>query len=103
MREQKDGMPFLSNFTLEQAGTKRIHIVMLDGIKDVKAIEIAAKGIQGVRFINPTQDISDLLGKYRMRTIYLLIISSALMLPLLFWRYGIKHGTLMMIPPVLTI
>lgn len=99
----KNIFPFLSYFILEKTGGETAHIVMLNNLKNIKAIEQATKDMDGISLINPVQNVSDLLEKYRVRAIYLLIISTVLMMPLLFWRYGIKHAMKMIVPPLLTV
>lgn len=99
----KSLFPFISYFMLDNVEQETVNIVMLNNINDMKALEQAGEGIEGVSFINPVQNISDLLKKYRIRALYLLAFSTVLMMPLLFWRYGLKHGSVMIIPPILTV
>lgn len=77
-------LPFLDSLVL----AKTMHVVTLDAPGDLAAVRAAAEGMEGVRFIDPTGDISTLLGAYRHRALALLAISSVLMVPLLAWRYG---------------
>lgn len=80
-------LPFLDILVLNPT----IHMVMLDGLGDVAALRHAIDGLAGVRLVDPTGDLSVLLGVYRHRALALLALSCALMVPLLAWRYG-WHG-----------
>ncbi len=101
----KPGGPlaFLSTLLLNDAGGEATHVVALDGVTDLDAVSAAAKGIPGVRLIDPAGDFSNLLGKYRSRAIRLLALSAALMAPLLIWRYGLRKGLWVMVPPLLAV
>ncbi len=95
---------FLSLLSLDNnAAAGVLHIVMLDGIKDPLAVASSAKGLPGIKFIDPAQDFSVLMGKYRIRAFALLLISGGLMAPLLLWRYGPMTGLKVMVPPILAV
>ena len=79
------------------------HIVMLDHVTQPDAVRSAATGIDGVTFVDPAADFSRLLGRYRRRTVALLAVSAALMVPLLALRYRLRGAIRVMLPAVLTI
>jgi predicted exporter/predicted LPLAT superfamily acyltransferase len=96
------GLGFLSMLVLDgDAGT--IHVVTLDGVRDLPALAAAAQGLPGIRFVDPAGDFSTLLGKYRNRALILLTLSAALMTPLLAWRYGLRGGLRVLTPPLLAV
>ncbi|MGE5545925.1 MAG: MMPL family transporter [Solirubrobacterales bacterium] len=76
------------------------HVVALDGASDLAALRGAAEGLDGVRFVDPTGDLTVLLGVYRWRAMALLAVSALLMLPLLALRYGWLGAVRVMLPPV---
>ena len=80
-----------------------IHVVTLDGVTNLRALASAAEGVPGIRFVDPAGDFSTLLGKYRNRAIILLVLSAALMLPILAWRYGLRDGVRVLAPPLLAV
>lgn len=80
-----------------------VHVVMLEGVKDIPALANLAKNMEGVRFVDPVGDFSNLLGKYRSRALALIVLSALFMTPLLFWRYGVKGGFLVMLPSLLAV
>ena len=93
-------LSFLSTFVLTQDGDQAIHIVALDGVKNPEALASVVADLPGVRFIDPASDFSALLGKYRSRAFILLIVSAVLMTPVLFWRYGVRGGVMVLLPSV---
>ncbi len=82
-------------------GNETLHIVMLEGVKNIPALIDAAKDIPGVRLIDPAGDFSALLGKYRWRALSLAALSALLIAPLLLWQYGLKGGFWVILPPTL--
>ncbi len=94
---------FLSTFVLDGQGQGVVHVVTLDGPTHLDRLARAADGLDGVRFIDPTHDFSALLAKYRNRALILIVLSAALMTPLLVWRYGPRHGLRVMVPPLLAV
>ncbi|MEA2756037.1 MAG: hypothetical protein QOJ54_2326 [Aliidongia sp.] len=95
-------LDFLSIMILD-GDVGALHVVTLDGITDLRAITSVAADLPGIRFVDPTGDFSALLGKYRNRAIILLAISAALMAPLLIWRYGLRGGLRVLVPPLLAV
>jgi predicted exporter len=93
---------FLSSFVLD-GRDGATHVVVLDGVKRRAAVAAAADGLPGVRFVDPAGQFSALLGKYRARAVILLILSAALMTPLLIWRYGLRNGLRVMTSPALAV
>lgn len=80
-----------------------LHVVSLDAVTRPAEVAAAAEGQQGVRFVDPAQQFSTLLGKYRQRALALLAVSALLMAPLLWWRYGLRNGARIMLPPLLAV
>ncbi|MDA8230038.1 MAG: MMPL family transporter [Magnetospirillum sp.] len=95
-------LPLLSALVpeTEPANGRALHIVTLDGLKDAALVRSAADGLEGVRFVDPTGDLTRLLGAYRHRAVTLLALSALLMVPLLAWRYGLAGALVAMAPPV---
>jgi predicted exporter len=83
-----------------EAGT---HVVSLDGVASVGEVALAAAGLEGVHFIDPAGQFSDLLGKYRWRAMALLVLSALLMGLLLALRYGRRGAAWIMLPPLLAV
>lgn len=93
-------LSFLSALVLTKNGDEAMHVVTLDGVKNPNLLASSVADLPGVRFIDPTNDFSALLGKYRNRAFLLLIISAVLMAPVLLWRYGMRGGFWVLLPPV---
>jgi len=87
-------LPFLDALVLDE----RMHVVTLDSGHDPARLRAAADGLDGVRLIDPTGDLSGLLRAYRLRTLALLTVSPLLMLSLLSWRYGWRGAARVMLP-----
>jgi predicted exporter len=89
-------LPGLAALVLEDG----LHVVSLDGLGDPDAVRAATDGLDGVRFVDPSRDLTVLLGAYRQRAVVLLALSAVLMIPLLAWRYGLRRALLVMVPPL---
>lgn len=66
-------------------------VVMLRGLYDLAALPTlaaAADGLPGVRWVDKTVEVSDLLGRYRGSMAWLLVLGHALVLLALVWRFG---------------
>lgn len=88
-------LPLLSTLILGEGR----HLVALDSPTNLVALRTAADGLEGVRFIDPTADLSGLLGAYRQRALWLVAVSALLMAPLLVWRYGLRGALYTAVPP----
>ncbi len=94
---------FLGAMVLPADGEEALHLVLLDGVRRADLLAGAAGGLDGVRLVDPAGDFSALLGRYRERAVWLLVLSAALMVPLVVWRYGRRRGALVMLPPALAV
>jgi predicted exporter len=66
-------------------------VVMLRGLHgsaQLPRLAAAAQGLEGVRWVDKTSDISSLLGRYRVSMGWLLLLGHAAVLLALAWRYG---------------
>lgn len=91
-------LSFFRTLVIEGGATATSHLVLLDGVSRVEEVRTAAEGLDGVRFVDPTGDFSQLFGEYRRRAIVLLALSAALMMPVLLWRYGIGGALRVLLP-----
>ena len=94
---------FLADMVLPGQDGQVLHLVPLEGVRESALLTQAADGLEGVRLFDPAGDFSRLLGRYREHAVWLLALSAALMWPLLAWRYGLRRGTLVMLPPGLAV
>ncbi len=94
-----EAISLLPLLILDDGPGRAVHLVMLEGVRDPAALRGAADGLPGVRFVDPTADITDLFRVYRQRAIALLAASAALMLLPLAWRYGLRGGLRVLGPP----
>jgi predicted exporter len=92
-------LPFLKELVLAPG----IHIVTLDGLHDSDALRQAIAGIDGVRLLDPANDYTSLLGKYRHRAVWLIGLSIVLMMLVLIWRYGWRGALRVKAPSVTAI
>jgi predicted exporter len=91
---------FLSHLVVETGPVAATHLVLLQGATDPSALRQVVESVPGIRFIDPTGDVSRLLGEYRARAVALLAVSVVLMLPLLAWRYGARGSLRVALPSV---
>jgi predicted exporter len=80
-----------------------LHLVALEGVRDLAGLTEASAGLDGVRLVDPAAQFSALLGKYRVRALGLLAVSAALMAPLLWWRYRVRGTFWVLLPPALAV
>ncbi len=76
-------------------------VVGLRGVHDRHALQALAASRPSLHFIDPADDISKLLGDYRVRTVWLTLISYIAVLLILILRYGVRGGVIVMMPPVI--
>lgn len=79
---------FLSNLVIDGSAGPTTHIVLLQGVTDAATLRPVVEAVPGVLLVDPTGDVSRLLGEYRTRAVFLLAASLLLMIPLMAWRYG---------------
>jgi len=94
---------FMTSLLLDTQDGTVYHMVMLDAVIHPEVIAQAAKDIKGIRFVDPAYDFSNLLAKYRNRSMVLLALSALFMIPLLIARYGIHKGLWVMAPPLFAV
>ncbi|MEO0036514.1 MAG: hypothetical protein RLZZ501_2537 [Pseudomonadota bacterium] len=80
-----------------------LHLVLLDPPFDPLALRRVLDGLDGVRLLDPTADLSVLLATYRDRAVGLLALSALLMVPLLALRYRWRGALRVLAPPVLAV
>ena len=80
-----------------------LHLVLLDPPFDPLALRRAIDGLDGVRLLDPTADLSAVLATYRDRAVGLLALSALLMVPLLALRYRWRGALRVLVPPVLAV
>jgi predicted exporter len=93
------GPPFVKDLILVPG----LHVGALQGLTQPQHLAEAIKAVPNVRFINPVEDFSALLGKYRIRAMWLTILSFAAILAGLALRYGIVGAGRVMLPPLVVI
>lgn len=96
LARESGALPFLSQWVLAPGQ----HVIALDGLKDVAVLRAAIAGVEGVRVLDPAGDFTARLGTYRHRALWLIGLSALLMVIPLSWRYGVKGGIVVLIPPV---
>jgi predicted exporter len=93
------GPPFVKDLILAPG----LHVGALQGLTQPQRLAEAIKAIPNVRLINPVEDFSALLGKYRVRALWLTILSFAAILAGLSLRYGVVGSGRIMFPPLVVI
>ncbi|MBK8158049.1 MAG: hypothetical protein IPK59_04450 [Rhodospirillaceae bacterium] len=88
--------PFLRQWVLAPGQ----QVIALDGLTDVEALRAAISDMAGVRVLDPAGDFTERLGHYRERALWLIGLSALMMVIPLTWRYGLKGGLVVLVPPV---
>lgn len=92
-------LPVLADLVLRPG----LHVVLLEGVTAPERIRAAVADLADIRFADPTGDFSRLLARYRERAVVLTAVSVALMVPLLWWRYGWSQLWRVLLPPVVAV
>ena len=96
-------LAFLRNLTLESNAGEASNLIILTGVSRPGEIKTIAQAVPGVRFVDPTGDVTRLLAEYRERAIVLMVVSVFLMTPILLWRYGIRGTVRVILPPAIAV
>jgi predicted exporter len=78
-----------------------IGVTGLRGVYDLEILRSIAEDDPKLHFIDPAGDISDLFGQYRRQTVWLTLISYAIVTLLLVVRYGVGGGMMVMATPAI--
>jgi predicted exporter len=76
-------------------------LVQLRQVHAPAKFKAAIAGLPGVVYFNQEEDLTRLLGRYRVSTIWLVTIAYSLVFALLFWRYGWR-GIALVLPCLLS-
>ena len=100
-----EGSPlsFLRNLILESDAQGATDLVFLSGVSRLDEIRSIANAVPGVRFVDPTADVTRLLGEYRRRAMILIVVSVLLMMPVLVWRYGLRGAVRVSLAPAIAV
>ena len=96
-------LSFLREMVLESDASGATDLVLLRGVTRPDEIRGIAKAVPGVRFVDPTEDVTRLLAEYRRRAIILIVVSVLLMMPVLVWRYGLRGAGRVTLPPAIAV
>jgi predicted exporter len=96
-------LSFLRNLVLKSDTNGAMDIILLSGVARLDEIREIAKAFPGVRFVDPTADVTRLLGEYRWRAMILIVVSVLLMMPVLVWRYGVRGAFRVTLAPAIAV
>jgi predicted exporter len=96
-------LSFLRNLVVESDASGASDIVLLSGVSRLDEIRSIAQAFPGVRFVDPTADVTRLLGQYRRRATILIVVSVLLMMPVLVWRYGLRGAIRVSLAPIIAV
>lgn len=94
------GRDFASLWLSESAGVTA-SIVLLGELSDEASLKKAAYTIDGVDYINSTDNISDIVGRYRVIAGWLILGAYCFIGLLLCWRYGMVGGLKVLLPSLI--
>lgn len=90
-------LPFLKDLVVAPG----LHVVAMQGVTRPDLVRTAIASQPGVRFVDPVADFSELLGRYRVRVVVIILISAGLIFALLARRYGLRGAAWVMTPPLI--
>jgi predicted exporter len=93
----------LSNLVVSQDGGDVVHAVVLNRIIHADKLRTIASGLDGVYFVDPAEDLSNLFGQYRRQALLLFGLSVLFVLPLIIVRYGWRRGVAVTAAPVVAV
>lgn len=76
-------------------------MLLLGGVGDEALMETIANKHEGVTYIDKVSDVSQLFARYRILASKLVLLAYAVILLLLFFRYGFQTGLRVIAPPML--
>ncbi len=76
-------------------------MVTLQGLTDVTKLEGLEQRWPHIHLINQVEDISNLFKRYRQQASILVVLSYGVIYLLLFFRYGYRRASVVMLPPVI--
>lgn len=91
----------LRHLWLGDTGRGVASLILLGGVTDGASLEAMAEADSGLSYVNKVRDVSSLFSRYRNLATRLVLGAYGLILCLLWWRYGLRKGTLAMLPPLL--
>ncbi len=101
-REAFKAAPDLERFVIRAgSGVALRATVFSDKPIDPAALQTAAAGVHGARYIVPLDRIAGLFARVRMRATWLVVIGYLLICGVLIWRYGRREALRMVFPPLL--
>jgi predicted exporter len=96
---QDSPLAALRQLDIAEGPAGAMHLVLLSGVSDQGRVKQLAESVPGVRLVDPTGDVTRLLGKYRRRAVLLLGLSLLFMMPVVIWRYGWRGSLRVLVPP----
>ncbi|HLI78665.1 MAG TPA: MMPL family transporter, partial [Candidatus Binataceae bacterium] len=96
-------LAFLRNLILQSDASGVMHAVLLTSVARPDEIRRIAEEVPGVRFVDPTGDVTRMLGEYRRRALALIAVSVLLMMPVLIWRYGLRGSLRVTMAPAIAV
>lgn len=76
-------------------------LLPLQGVRDADAVKALVSQHGWLNYVDKVADISELFGRYRERTVWLIALGYGAILVLLVGRYGWARGTAVMLPTAL--
>ncbi|MGF1759089.1 MMPL family transporter [Photobacterium sagamiensis] len=86
---------------LGKLSNQQAAIILLSGVSNPQALQQFAAQHPALSYLDKADEVSSLFGEYRIRVTELLVAATGAILALLVWRYGLKQGILLIVPPVI--
>ena len=93
----------VTRLTLTDKEGQFVQMVLLNGVQDLDALIALAQRNDSVKFVDTTAEISATLARYRLQSVYLLAIASAVIAIFLTLRYGLSRGLRIAAIPILAV
>ncbi|TWT13692.1 MMPL family transporter [Reyranella sp. CPCC 100927] len=94
---------FIGDLVLPDMNNGAVHIVLLEGVRNVDMVRAAVADIDGVRLVDPASDFSSLLARYRHRALVLTGVSAVVVVGLVMARFGLIGGLRVMLPSLMAL
>lgn len=76
-------------------------VIMLNELTNPAIVKAFANGESDISYLNKAEEISALFADYRIKVMELLVLALSVIAALLFKRYGLRHGCLILLPSVI--
>jgi predicted exporter len=93
--------PSIQQIDLHKTDNGYFALILIKGVKDESELIKIAQGYPAVSYVNVVHEINNMLRDFRLQATWLAVFSYLIILLLSITRYGWRHASLIILPPLL--